>query len=264
MRPLAGDSGEYPQWKKDQTDFWYRRGEDVTDNTVKGEAKDKLVSELSTRTGIDYDNMNDFIKQWADTSNDNAYGALEMQKVSAKMYGSELSEFQIGKLKEVMKLRSKGGTLTSKNLSVFESKLGKLKSGVPFKTSEDAVEASLKAMYEYTQEEFAKQGIDKVFLSRGTTTAYMDDASRALVKEAANTLDPIEVGSNALESWTIDIETAEQFAISNEYGAVIQSEVPIDRIIGMSRTGFGCLDEFEFVVIGGGKSDVVTIAQALW
>jgi SPP1 gp7 family putative phage head morphogenesis protein len=50
---------------------------------------------------------------------------------------------------------------------------------------------------------------------------------------------------NALESWSLNLETSKKFG-----RLVFRAYVPISRIVGSCLTGFGCLNEEEFVVMG--------------
>jgi len=67
--------------------------------------------------------------------------------------------------------------------------------------------------------------------------------------ESGNT---IRVTSNPASSWSLNREIAAIFASSNN-GVVHHSNVPAERILSFPRTGSGCLDEEELVVLGGGE-----------
>ena len=104
-------------------------------------------------------------------------------------------------------------------------------------------------MYETTQADFKTKGIKEITLYRGVSG---NPFSGTNVKSG----DAVKLNQNTLESWTSEPEIAKQFG-----NTILKATVPVERILSTARTGFGCLNEFEFVVIGGGKhdSDMVTV-----
>lgn len=93
-----------------------------------------------------------------------------------------------------------------------------------------------RVMYENTQEELAKAGITRVSVTRG-----MDFNSRpAWAKDGAVTRPDLQPAN----SWSVSTSVARRF------GAVrFQASVPASRILGSARTGFGCLNEGEYVIL---------------
>lgn len=59
--------------------------------------------------------------------------------------------------------------------------------------------------------------------------------------------DVLEYKGNTMESWSVSKSVASDF--SGDYGTVIAMMVPIKNILSMATTGFGCLNEGEFVVL---------------
>ena len=67
----------------------------------------------------------------------------------------------------------------------------------------------------------------------------------------------VRVLQNALSSWSASGKTARSF------GAVLLGmRVPASRIVTTCRTGIGSVNEFEYVIAGGG--DVEDLAYVVW
>lgn len=161
------------------------------------------------------------VRKWADTSGDGDPLACALQRAAAKEFGLK-------------------GYVTD---HLSESTAG---------VSEAGLRRFLRVMYEHTQEEFDRLGFpDTVTLYRGVSTGPgmglepLRDGTRGGRAMVAT------VTSQPMSSWTVTAPTAEGFG-----DVMMVMEVPRSAIIGTSRTGFGCLNEAEYVVAGG-KSQVV-------
>ena len=97
-------------------------------------------------------------------------------------------------------------------------------------------------MYDRTQEELVATGNKTVTLYRGVN---VDDPQ----KYASG--DKINITANALESWSTDSRVAGTFG-----NVIMKAEVPIEKIVSTARTGFGCLNEWEFVASGVDESTI--------
>jgi len=99
--------------------------------------------------------------------------------------------------------------------------------------------ALTRAEYRATQE-FLKREVPSgvVTLVRGVTGQHSE----------AQKGDVVEVETNALSSWAGDFRTAHDFAGSD--GTVLAMEVPIEQIQSTWRTGRGCMEEYEAILIG--------------
>jgi hypothetical protein len=157
---------------------------------------------------------------WANTSNDADPTSLAMQETAKTMFGlDDVAPWDMG---DVLK-----GDV-QRNLDQHGA----------------VYEAFLKAQYDVTQEFFAEQGIKEFELYRGFTskekveTGYVDTVLRPL------------------SSFSTSKTVAEEFALpgSFEYAYVVDMTVPAKDILSMPGLGFGCLEEEEFVVLGGKKS----------
>jgi len=98
-----------------------------------------------------------------------------------------------------------------------------------------------RAMYDQTQAELKRLGIKTLPVKRGSSG-----------KRGVKSGNTIRVTSNPASSWSLNREIAAIFASSNN-GVVHHSNVPAERILSFPRTGSGCLDEEELVVLGGGE-----------
>ena len=56
-------------------------------------------------------------------------------------------------------------------------------------------------------------------------------------------------------------EFADGGYVNNAQNVMLSMEVPVNRIVGTSRTGFGCLTEGEFVILGSVFGDNATIRK---
>lgn len=136
----------------------------------------------------------------------------------------------------------------------------------------NVIDKILDTMYKQTQERFAELGIKEVTLYRG----YAVNSLPKFIKNAlpADTLQqlsqavgfghrPIVLQDVTLEAWGQPLNsfsafynTAQNFSSGSmtgrggKYQMVMGTRVPVEYIIGTSKTGFGCLNEFEFVLRG--------------
>jgi hypothetical protein len=115
--------------------------------------------------------------------------------------------------------------------------------------------AFVRAMYDNTQAELKKTGWTHVRLRRGVKTApSLKDASGfKTVLSGKGTKGSII--QRPLSSFTTNTGTSNVF--SGGAGLTHEGYVPIERIMGSALTGFGCQNEYEYVVLGGPNEVVV-------
>lgn len=112
-------------------------------------------------------------------------------------------------------------------------------------------------MYEQTQDELAKDGIEYVSVYRGMSFGNPPPTWAQYGLQRAE-LQPIN-------SFSVDKGTAKRFAnglAGNGGGShkiLVKARVPRSRIIGSARSGFGCLSEGEFVIM-----DSDGLAEIVW
>lgn len=109
----------------------------------------------------------------------------------------------------------------------------------------------LRAMYDLTQESLAKQGVDDITVWRGTGGVEVGHRRGQGLPNAGDYV-PVTGKLGALSSWSARRQTAFNFA-GDGRGTIASARIPRSRILSYPGTGFGCLHEAEFVVIGGGE-----------
>ena len=130
-----------------------------------------------------------------------------------------------------------------------------------FERHEKGFKAFLRAQYDSTQELFKKLGIKKVRLYRGMK---LSDKELKLSKEIIEKLDRPDpdvsfaiaekkkISLQPISSFSLDPDQAMNFTFAgeNHYRILIACDMPVERILSTARTGYGCLEEAECVVIG--------------
>lgn len=116
-----------------------------------------------------------------------------------------------------------------------------------------AYQAFLRAQYDVTQDYLKATNVDEVVLYRGAVLP--GDIYSAEAQEAASMLwngTLLDVELQPLSSFSIDMQTAFKFADhgAGDASTVMVVRVPADRILSTCRTGYGCLQEGEFVILG--------------
>jgi len=213
-----------------------------------GQAKDSIASSIANSTGIDYKDANGLVGQWSISSNGNDMRSLGIQVVAAETFGADLSPWQ---KEEVADAISQG-----KDKYFAEDKLGSREK------AKDMIKAALLNMKKDTERLFAEKAhwkmphsdtddpsSEPILLYRGVKVP------RGSVSKDHDLGDAITYEDNALSSWTTSEGVAEHFARTDfddvdKEGIVIAAMVPQDRILANFRTGFGCMGEHEYVVIG--------------
>jgi hypothetical protein len=116
----------------------------------------------------------------------------------------------------------------------------------------------VKAQYETTQRAFREAGITEVILHRGMIWRESSNPSVfEASKESLITIKDAEVVLNPLSSTAYDRETAYKFAeVSRGASAsvMVQSRVPVERILSTALTGLGAKFEHEMILLGGGDT----------
>lgn len=116
----------------------------------------------------------------------------------------------------------------------------------------DALRAFVRAQYDETQAVLREAGIDRLVVYRGMMLNHGDDFGST-----------VRVGSYQLQpasSFSLDYKTASSFEAGPgvTVDAVIAVEVDAAAILSTPYSGYGCLNEFEVVVLGD------TIEAAAW
>jgi hypothetical protein len=194
----------------------------------------------------------DLVHQWAQTSNGGDMRSLSIQEEAARLFGSELSEWQKELVSETMILR--GGFYDESARPLHHNTLGSDEG------AREYIRQSLLAMKKKTERWFEdaesflpenaiveQDGKKYIRLYRGVKLA-----ENVVEQLGAKKGEIVRYDDNALSSWSISRRVAEGFsgAHSGKPGILLSALIPIDKVLCNARTGFGCLDEDEFVVIG--------------
>jgi len=225
------------------------------------QAKAEIATILAEKTGIPEEDINCFIFQWAQSSNNDDMRSLAIQQDASKEFGVELSEFTRDKIsakqaytKEQMDaLRSLGWTEGGKKDITATADWER---GHPLMESSKQ-RALLRAMYDNTQEKLSAAGFKPEATIRLRRGVRLPRSEMTGWKEG----DIKSIKGNALGSWSIERDAARSFATGGGFeqrGVVFEMDVPVSSIIGSARTGFGCLREGEFVTAGAdGEAKVI-------
>lgn len=189
--------------------------------------------------------VNTLVAQWASTSNDGSAEAHAMQEIAAEHFGlTDAVEWD-------MELASRSGGYDDIRPEIDRVKTER----------GEVIAAFLQAQYDLTQRKFAEAGITHVDVYRGMGWAgeYLNgpNTSADRVPEWAKVDGETSIALRPLSSWSVDRDTADEFARNSGQGSskqvhvVIGTTVPVERILSTPRTGVGCLNEWETVLIGG-------------
>lgn len=205
-----------------------------TEESIKWKAN--VVHSLSLETGLEEERVNEVVKAWAHTSNDSDPKSLGLQVAASDLFDTGLSDYQRLRLEEWMDSVKEWEELEFP----WEDEAFSVGAYTAAKTDGKSI---LMAMYNKTQQEFKAAGVEKVILYRGVWGP---------VGHAGD----IRTGdANAMESWGLNPNTARRFAsegavIPGPGGVVYQAEFPVERVLATPKTGFGCMNEYEYIVLG--------------
>lgn len=209
-------------------------------------ARDEIYGFGSTDTER---TVSTLIQQWAQTSGDSNTRALAMQLAAHEEFGLSASA-------RSAVLDHLTPTLREETLRIYASEGPAMR---PF----------LRAMYENTQERFAAEGIKEVALYRGqaltstvtpewTKEAFGDairlNSDGKVEQVVGKVKGEVEVQLRPLSSFAPDLRTARRFSSMLAEGTVrgnmvFTATVPVENVVGTSVSGFGCLSEWEMVVL---------------
>lgn len=192
------------------------------------------------------------VSKWAQTSGDHDAQALATQLVAAELWGGEVWD--------------------SPALTEAQALLDGAVGDRAFRR------AFLQEMYAQTQSEMASVGLESLTVVRGMKWgddgfgdltggkhAPPDWASTvAAMSEDGGVTDLAGITSNPMSSWSASRHEARQFASTSgmagpSVGTILTMEVPASRVLAMPFTGYGCLGEYEVVLVGGGVGDTVRV-----
>jgi hypothetical protein len=173
------------------------------------------------------------VSQWAATSGDTSRMSIMMQLAAREEFGLQGTTLwwekeALAGAKELMKIH---GTSARK---------------------------FLRLMYEDTQAHLKKMGLKTVRVARG-----FRGGNEEILSTVKNPLYKTRVQMQPMSSFSSDLGVAQGFADVDYVGSMFFAEVPIERILSTPVTGFGCMSESEFVVLGAKKGTETVLAATI-
>lgn len=178
----------------------------------------------------------DLVSRWAGTSGDSKPMSIAMQ-LAAK------AEFKIAKasMKHIpLQTTDDAATILKGRVS---SGAGDFVSPA-WDPAESLLRKFLRAQYDNTQAMFAEEGITHVTVYRGAGLPF--DLTAGAVDQTLN-FAPMSSFSSSFSEAMAFAEGAGEGA----RGVMIAVRIPVHQIIGSARSGYGCLNELEYVLLGG-------------
>lgn len=175
------------------------------------------------RHALMYEDVNKRIACWAGTAGDSSPAALMMQHAVKDEFGLKADWGQRFLVQGTATHYTGGSQKLLQDVTTSYPKVSPWFRRV------------VRTMYDHTQEEFAKEGIKQVALWRGmhipTTLTWSKTGEHRAALQPAN-------------SWSTSKAIAHRFGPK-----MLKATFPVTLVLGSARTGFGCLNEQEFVVL---------------
>ena len=217
----------------------------LLENNHAGFYKHVVASQLAVRAGVSYEYANAVVHSWAKTANDSSERALEIQQAAAEEFGGELSPWQRDRFADVSPRSDAISAAVAMNNPPIPNARGEHAS------DRVATRAVLRAMYVDTQARLRDMGVKELVLARGVAADVKSSATTARL-----------VGQNTLESWSLSPYVAATFVGEGTMARnVVYARVPAARVLSYPRTGFGCLNEQEMVILGRPRGDRVRVGS---
>lgn len=234
----AGAGTAYKAAAKNPDDYWYQilHGGTLKLHPKNGGYKPTDAEQLTEKQLREHA-ASTLIHSWAGTSNDHNPRALAIQEAAVQEFG----------------LKGTAPWMSSPASVQENTKKAMAKHGHVYRKF-------LRAQYKLTQADFKARGITSVNVHRGMAWG----AASRVPQWARGTKSGQTVKTpplRPLSSWSVDPNIASTFAsITGQYNVVLASTVPASAVLSWPRSGFGCLDEYELVVLAGGGT--LTVEKA--
>jgi len=185
------------------------------------------IKPLLKEEGLDpYSFVNDTLGSWASDSVSNEAGELQVAVANLLKLKQKYLKNLLNSLP--FSVTFKQGKLIRKDVLL-----------PPVVTQRLALE-----IYQKTQRFLKKKGIKNLLLYRGMNFNKFFPGFKKTVVQKTVVLNP-------LSSFSSSLDEAEAFVNEDGYGAILVTNIPASRIFSCPHTGLGCLEEQEFVVMGG-------------
>ena len=194
---------------------------------------DPIIKEAMARAAI-----SDFIHTWASTSNDENPRSLAVQEAARLEFGlDDVHEWEIDP--------EHWG-------EIMMPKLEEERANIPL------YRRLLRAQYDETQQWLRDHGITEIVLHRGMAWEpddpvpgwrFADGTSGAEDEGPPLSVEGDDVRMRPLSAWSVKRTEAQEFASRGDNGILLSTVFPAELIFSTPRTGFGCLPEYEFVVL---------------
>ena len=175
------------------------------------------------------------VSQWAETSNGN-----DMVSHALQMAATEVFKMPDGSWAEWRFPKGQYGDQIKENAEYHYGIYGTV------------LKDFLKTMYDLTQDRFKNYGIKYLTLYRGT--GVDEEALKMNIDVERYGVGDIEVLQRPMSSWSWLTGSAFQFAtsgIKHRAGMFMGTIIPVDQVLSIPGTGFGCFEEAEIVLLAG-------------
>jgi len=192
----------------------------------------RLLDEAEAYTAGEHA-ISGMIRQWASESGDGNPLSVLLQACANEEFAAEMA--------------------TSPLMKHFSADAAELLAAARKTGADKGIRRFLREMYNETQAWLAETGEEYVTLYRGAAWRDIKPGGGYSFNEFGGEL-ASEMGAmefQPLSSFSTALEEAVAFSLEGDYVSVVAVRVPKSRIAGTCRTGFGCKDEAEMVVLGG-------------
>ena len=257
---MIGNAAGDADWKNASRD----KRENVKDqvattltNRIAGKPEDVTIPDdptVESPWNETYDNVNDFVGQWARSSNDSDMRSLAIQRDAAAEFDLPLSEFTKSRIENMQQRAESERQMLGAGAKISSTL-------EPLLPSEKQ-QAILREMYNETQEQLQARGLKPgsyVTLYRGVQLPVGQTGNWKVG-------DNLNIEGNAVESWSVGRDIGIAFALGapeGMRGVTFKMSVPIEMILSTCTTGFGCLTEAEVTILGSdGEAQVEWMSQS--
>lgn len=227
--------------------------------------KNKVVTDLSQRSGLSYERTNALVATWAGSSSDSQPDSIAMQMAVAQQFGVTPTDY----IRQAAATAATDESPSPNGLSKQQLADQSLYQAQPWDERQADASKFVAAMYSATQETLKEQGVTTVTAFRGVgfvdpnagAYAPVDTATeqaRAAYDAAAGDENGAELDQNPISSWSVESAAAFSFATSQNDAAdgyILSADIPAERILSIATTGIGCLSEAELTVVGGSADE---------